>query len=252
MDGAGRPGQDGLSPGRGQRLRSRPCRCLPQVLLRRWRHRVRKSFSGAGGIVAGDQLVPPGTADLTPYLGRLKLLRTDIIFASFFGEAAERFLDAVDAFGLRTSRICGPGWLASTLDLPRIGARAAGIIGATCYLPELDSPRNRRFVADYTARHANPPSEFAAQGHDSARLLMAAVEALGGNVSNRRAFAAMLARTPFAGARGDLVLDPRTNNVVQDILVFETRKRPGGEGVDFEVLARVPSVRVDPEACQMG
>jgi branched-chain amino acid transport system substrate-binding protein len=81
---------------------------------------------------------------------------------------------------------------------------------------------------------------------------MAGVEALGGNVSNRRALAAMLGRTPFTGARGELVLDPRTNNVVQDILVFETRKRPGGEGIDFEVLARMPSVRVDPDACQMG
>ena len=212
----------------------------------------RKAFAAGGGVVAGEELVPAGTADLAPYLGRLKIQRTDIIFASFFGEAAERFLDAVDAFGLRSSRICGPGWLASTLDLPRIGARAAGIVGATCYLPELDSPRNRAFVAAYTARHANPPGGFAAQGHDAARLLMAGVEALGGNVSNRRALAAMLGRTPFTGARGELVLDPRTNNVVQDILVFETRKRPGGEGIDFEVLARVPSVRVDPDACQMG
>jgi len=62
----------------------------------------------------------------------------------------------------------------------------------------------------------------------------------------------MLARTSFSGARGDLALDPRTNNIVQDVFIFETRARPGGEGVDAEILARVPAVRVESEACKLG
>ena len=212
----------------------------------------RKAFGAAGGNVSGEELVPPATRDFAPYLGKLKLVRTDAIFASFFGDAAQRFLDAVEEFGLRTAKICGPGWLASTLDLRKAGARAAGIIGATSYLSDLDIASNRAFVAAFTQRHTVPPSEFAAQGFDAARLLLAAIESLEGNLSNRRATAAVLAHTPFVGARGVLTIDPRTNNVIQDIHIFETKQRPGGEGIDFEILARIPDVRADPELCRMG
>jgi branched-chain amino acid transport system substrate-binding protein len=182
----------------------------------------------------------------------MKLVRTEAIFASFFGDAALRFIDAVDALGLRNLRICGPGWLVSTLDLPKVGPRAAGIIGATPYLPDLDISSNRDFIATFTQRHTKPPSEFAALGYDAARLLLAGIEALEGNLSNRRATATVLARTGFIGARGPLVIDPRTNNIVQDIHIFETKKRPGGEGIDFEPLARVADVMADPESCQMS
>lgn len=212
----------------------------------------RKAFVVAGGNVSGEELVPPAARDLAPYLGKLKLVRTDAIFASFFGDAAQLFLDAAEEFGLRSLKICGPGWLASTLDLRKAGARAAGIIGATSYLPELDIASNRAFVAAFTQRHTVPPSEFAAQGFDAARLLLAAIESLEGNVSNRRATAAVLAHTPFIGARGALTIDPRNNNVIQDIHIFETKKRQGGEGVDFEILARIPDVRADAEFCRMG
>jgi branched-chain amino acid transport system substrate-binding protein len=212
----------------------------------------RKGFAAAGGDISGEELVPPGSLDLTPYLAKLKLMRTEAIFASFFGDAAARFVDAVDALGLRNLRICGPGWLVSTLDLPKMGARAAGIIGATPYLPDLDIASNREFVAAFTQRRTQPPSEFAALGYDAARLLLAGIDALEGNVSNRRATATVLGRTGFIGARGALAIDPRTNNIVQDIHIFETRKRPGGEGIDFEPLARVADVMADPEACQMG
>lgn len=212
----------------------------------------RKAFAAAGGTVAGEEFVPATSQDFAPYLAKVRLRPTDAIFASFFGVAAERFLDGVDAFGLRSARLCGPGWLVSTLDLARIGARAAGIIGATAYLPELDLDANRDFVAAFVGRHGRPPSEFAAQGFDAARLLLAGLEALEGNVANRRATAAILARTVFEGARGRLSLDPRTNNVVQDIHIFETRRRQGGDGLGFEILARIPDVRVDREACQMG
>lgn len=212
----------------------------------------RKAFQAAGGTVAGEEFVPATAQDYGPYLGRLKLQRTDAIFASFFGQAAERFLDGIDAFALRSTRICGPGWLVSTIDLPRFGARAAGIVGSTAYLPDLDVVANREFVDAFTARHGRPPSEFAAQGFDTARLLLAGIATLEGNVSNRRATAAILARAEFDGARGALAMDPRTNNVVVDVHIFETRRRPGGEGTEFHELARFPAVRAEPGACQLG
>jgi branched-chain amino acid transport system substrate-binding protein len=212
----------------------------------------RKGFAASGGDIGGEEFVPPGALDLAPYLAKLKLMRADAIFASFFGDAAQRFLDGVGALGLRNLRICGPGWLVSTLDLPRIGGRAVGIIGATPYLADLDIASNRDFVSAFTQRHTRPPSEFAAQGYDAARLLLAGIEALEGNLANRRATAMVLARTGFVGARGALAIDPRTNNIVQDIHIFETRKRPGGEGIDFEPLARIADVAADAETCQMG
>ncbi|MBL8702314.1 MAG: penicillin-binding protein activator [Alphaproteobacteria bacterium] len=212
----------------------------------------RRSFIAAGGEVTGEELVPPTTRDLSPYLGKLKLVRTEAIFASFFGDAAQLFLDGAEQFGLRTLKICGPGWLVSTLDLAKVGSRAAGIIGATAYLADLDIASNRAFVDAFTQRHTRPPTEFAAQGYDAGRLLIATLDALEGNVANRRAVAALLARTPFIGARGRLAIDPRTNNVIQDIHVFETRKRPGGEGIEFAPLARIPDVSASADQCQMG
>jgi len=65
----------------------------------------RKHFQAAGGVVAGEELVPAEVSDLAPYLGRIKLLKTDAIFASFFGAAAERFVLGAEAFGLRLAAL---------------------------------------------------------------------------------------------------------------------------------------------------
>ena len=211
----------------------------------------RRTFGAGGGEIAGEELVPPATRDFTPYLGKLKLVRTEALFASFFGDAAQRLLENLEALDLRGLRLCGPGWLASTLDLGRVGARAAGIIGSAIWLPDLDDPGNRAFVSAFTSRHQRPPTEFAAQGYDAGRLVVAALDALDGETRNRRALAAVLARTPFTGARGELSIDPQTNNVVQSVYIFETRARTGGEGLDFEILHRSVGVAVDPALCTM-
>jgi branched-chain amino acid transport system substrate-binding protein len=210
----------------------------------------RKNFEAAGGRIVGEEFVPAGERDLAPYLGKIRLFPADAIFASFFGNSAQRFLDAFRQSSIGTMRLFGPSWLVTTLDPQVSGARVAGIVGATIYSPELDLPSNRDFVAAFTARHARPPSEFAAQGYDAGRLLIAALEVLGGTTTNRRALAAVLASTPFIGARGALAIDPKSFTVVQDVHVFEARKQPGGEGVELEIIDRIADVVPDSEGCK--
>ena len=52
------------------------------------------------------------------------------------------------------------------------------------------------------------------------------------------------------GTRGPLRIDPRTNNVVQDIYVFETEQQ--GDAVGYKVLDRIRDVQDPPNGCTLG
>ena len=58
------------------------------------------------------------------------------------------------------------------------------------------------------------------------------------------------AQLAFTGPRGDLRIDPATNNIVQPIHVYETVA--GADGLTQKVLATLPAVADPVNGCQMA
>lgn len=210
-----------------------------------------KPFAAAGGVIVNEQYPPFGPiSDFGPYLTKIKEARPDAVFAFFAGPPATAFVKQFTEFGLNASiRLSGPGWLISPLNLPQEGPAAAGVLGVLNYVPAIDTPENKAFQAKFQEKYHRVASEFAAQGYDTGKLVFAALQAAGGKTADKAALVKALHGVAIAGTRGPLKIDPRTNNVIEDIYIYEARK--SGDTVDFAVLDRLPQVQDPPNGCKL-
>lgn len=206
------------------------------------------AFTAAGGEVVGQEWPAfQKTQDFGPYLANAKASSADAVYVFFAGGEAISFVKQYDSFGLKAEMpLYGSGFLTSALYVEAEGPAAVGVITALHYVPTLDNPENAAFVAAFKAKTGRIPSEYAVQGYDSARAL---VEAVKSGAADRNALAAALPKVAFTGPRGDLRIDPATNNIVQPIHVYETVA--GTDGLTQKVLATLPAEADPVNGCTM-
>ena len=93
-----------------------------------------------------------------------------------------------------------------SMSLPRFQqAEMEGVLGSSMtqfWAPDLDNAQNKRFVADFKAKHGTYPSFYAAQSYDTIFLIKDAVETVNGNIDDIDAMRAALENTKFASVRG--------------------------------------------------
>jgi branched-chain amino acid transport system substrate-binding protein len=127
------------------------------------------------------------------------------------------------------------------------GAAADGVVTALHYVPTIDTPENAAFVDAFRAETGRLPSEYAVHGYDAARAL---VEAVKSGATDRETLGAALRQVRFTGPRGELSIDPATNNLVQPVYVYRTVT--GEDGMTQAVLAELPAERDPVNGCQMA
>ncbi|MCA8929988.1 MAG: ABC transporter substrate-binding protein, partial [Alphaproteobacteria bacterium] len=178
------------------------------------------AFTAAGGEVVGQEFTPfRKTQDFGPYLTKAQSSGADAVFVFYAGGEAIAFVKQYDSFGLKGSMpLYGSGFLTSPLYVNAEGPAAEGVITSLHYIPTLDTPVNKDFIAAFKAKFDRVPSEYAVQGYDSGRALVEAVKA---GAMDRESLAAALPKVSFEGPRGKLSIDPATNNIVQPIYVYE-------------------------------
>ncbi|MGF1627436.1 MAG: ABC transporter substrate-binding protein [Alphaproteobacteria bacterium] len=185
------------------------------------------AFTEAGGTVVGQAFTPfQTTQDFGPYLTTAKSAGPDAIFVFYAGGEAISFVKQYDSFGLKDEiPLYGSGFLTSPLYVNAQGPAAEGVVASLHYVPTIDTPENAAFVEAFQAAYDRVPSEYAVQGFDAARAL---IESIRGGATDRAALAEALAQASFVGPRGPLQIDPATNNVVQNIYIYETVAGEGG------------------------
>lgn len=210
-----------------------------------------KPFTAAGGTIVSEQYPPFGPiSDFGPYLTKIKEVKPDAVFTFFAGPPATALVKQFKEFGLAESiKLSGPGWLISPLNLPGEGDAAVGVLGVLNYVPTIDTPTNKKFQAEFQDKYKRTASEFAAQGYDTGLLIYAALKSLDGKTADKAALVQALHSVTVDGTRGALRIDPKTNNVIQDIFVYEAQK--DGDKVDFKVLDKFPQVQDPPNGCKL-
>ena len=212
---------------------------------------VKRGFTEAGGEVVGEEYPPlRETKDFAPYLAKVKATRPDVLYVFFAGGLAIQFVKQYQDFGLKGEiPLTGAGWLTSPLFLPAQGAAAAGFIGALNYVPTIDSDENAAFQAAFSEKHERMGSEFTVQGFDTGRLIVEALRLTGGETADKAALVAAIHRVHFTGPRGPFRIDPATNNVIQDIYIFEMRQT--GYNIRHVVIDKIADVQDPPYGCKM-
>jgi branched-chain amino acid transport system substrate-binding protein len=211
----------------------------------------RGGFVAAGGTVIGEEYPPLGeTEDFGPYLAKVKAADPDAAYVFFAGGPAIKFVKEWAAFGLKGEiQLAGAGWLNSPLYVNAQGMDAEGTLGILNYVPSIDTAENHVFQEKFRAAHGRDGTEFGVAAYDSARLIVEALEATGGNTDDKAALVTAMRETRFDGPRGPFRIDPATNNVIQNVYIFEVQAQ--GEGVAAVVQDMVADVQDPPNGCEL-
>lgn len=208
----------------------------------------KEAFEAKGGEIVGETYTPlHGTKDYAPFISAAQATNPDAIYVFYAGGAAIAFVKQYHDFGVKEEiPLYGAGFLTSPAYVNVQGAAADGIVAGLHYVPSIDTAENKKFQEAYQTAHGKVGSEFAVAGYDAARLVVEAIKASGGD---KEKFDAELAKVSFDGPRGPMRLDPATNNVIQNIYIFENRFKDGA--VEQAVLETIPDVQDAPNGCQL-
>ena len=96
-----------------------------------------------------------------------------------------------------------------------------GVKNSSTWSKDLDNEANAAFVAAFQQKYDRLPSIYAAQGYDTANLLLSAIDKA--DVNDDAAFAAALKEADFASVRGEFSF-AANNHPIQNVNVREVIK----------------------------
>ncbi len=166
--------------------------------------------------------------DFSAELARVRDAEPDAVFQFHPGGLGIAFMKQYAQAGLKDAV---PMVLAAPSLDPRIldavGADAEGAAVTMHWNADYDNEVSREFVAAYRDAYSREPTIYAAQGYDTALLIGAALEKVGGNLEDREGFRSAMLEADAALTRGDF----RFNNNQHPIEDWwEVRPERGDDG----------------------
>ena len=181
-----------------------------------------RAFEDAGGKVVKKLWPPLVTPDYTPYIAQIT--GVDAIVQGFAGSNPVKFMKQCRDAGVKLPVLAGgPG--GDEALMKSYGDEAIGMIAASAYTGDLDTPTNKKFVEAMVKDTGNIPGLYAAGLYINGMVAEAALEKTGGKTDDREAFiralrAVSLTDTP----RGPFSFD-RLGNVVGNIYIRKCEKK---------------------------
>ena len=181
---------------------------------------VKATFKGQ---IVGEEFTKwPDQLDFSAELSKARAAKPDAIFVFYPGAAGVQFLNQYSQAGLKGQI---PLYTAVTIDettLPRQKELALGVPGAQEWVNDLPNEQNRKFVADYKAKHKAGPSFYGAQSYDAAALIDSAVAAVKGDTSKKEDMRKAMEKANFKSVRGNFKFGPNhmpiQNFYLQDVV----------------------------------
>lgn len=188
----------------------------------------RESFEAAGGTVVEEIATPLGSTDFSSAIARLGSSGADGIYGFLAGTDGLIFVQQYDQSGLRDSvPVVASGFMVEEDVLEAVGEAALGVYSGLHWAYDVDNPENREFVELWEQRYDRPPSVYSVQGWDTARVIVEAVEELGGEVGDAAAVVDAMVDVEFDSPRGAFRIDPDTHNVVHNVYLREVVQMDG-------------------------
>jgi branched-chain amino acid transport system substrate-binding protein len=161
---------------------------------------VRTTFKGK---VVGEDLTQwPGQLDFSTELSKVRAANPDAVFVFYPGAAGVQFLNQYAQAGLRGKIPLYTAFTIDSLSLPLQKDLALGVPGAQQWVNDLPNAANKKFVADFRAKHKAYPSFYGAQSYDAANLVNSAVTAVKGNLGNKDGMRNAMRKADYASVRG--------------------------------------------------
>ncbi len=186
----------------------------------------KRSFEAAKGQVVQEVFTPLGTPDYGPYLSQINK-GVDAVYAWYAGADAIKFDSQYVDFGLK-DKIPLTGFIGITEEviMDSVKNLIKGDTTITPFTPTIPLPENKRFVAAYRAKYNAEPALPSNNGYDAAKVLLAAIGSLSGDISDKDKFLAAISKVRLNTARGPIYFD-KNGQVVADIYVCVADMKDG-------------------------
>ncbi|MEM7599678.1 MAG: ABC transporter substrate-binding protein [Pseudomonadota bacterium] len=187
----------------------------------------KRFFSGE---VAAEVYTKLGQTDYAAEIAQIKASDADLVYYFLPGGMGISFMKQYAGSGADTA-VMGPAFSFDQGILGAIGEAAVGVKNSAHWSKDLDAPGNAEFVASFEEAYGRLPSVYAAQGFDTANLLISAVDKA--DVKDADAFRAALSEADFQSVRGKFSFGSN-NHPIQDLYMREVVKE--GDVVTNRIL----------------
>jgi branched-chain amino acid transport system substrate-binding protein len=186
---------------------------------------VRSTFKGQ---IVGEELTKwPDQLDFSTELSKVRAAKPDSVFVFYPGAAGVQFLTQYAQSGLKGQIPLYTAFTIDAITLPLQKDLALGIPGAQQWVNDLPNDANKKYVADFKAKHKTYPSFYGAQSYDAVNFVNSAVVAVNGDLSKKDAMRAEMRKANYASVRGPYKYG--NNHIpIQNFYLQEVVKDPEG------------------------
>jgi len=161
---------------------------------------VRATYKGR--VVAEELTKWPDQLDFSTELSKVRAAKPDAVFVFYPGAAGVQFLTQYAQAGLKGQIPLYTAFTVDAITLPLQKDLALGVPGAQEWVNDLPNDANKKFVADFRAKHKTYPSFYGAQSYDAANLVNSAVVAVKGDLGKKDAMRAEMRKANYKSVRG--------------------------------------------------
>ena len=187
----------------------------PLELMMAWA----RAFEESGGKVMQEIYPPLGTADMAPWVAKLRQ-DVDVIGVQTVGADGVRFVKQFQEYGLKGKIpvVDASVGVSEISLLPAAGDAAVGVYNSQPYQYTIDTLRNRKFAQAFRSKFSRDPGSPAAFTYAAMAAIDQAVGATDGHVEDSARFVEALRKTDVDAPQGRVRFD-RYQNVVSDIYI---------------------------------
>jgi branched-chain amino acid transport system substrate-binding protein len=193
----------------------------------------REAFEVVKKIYGEENVLVPmfpnvGTSDYAPYLTKMDA-KADGIFAAMWGSDSSRITQQYTEYGLNKQMpLFGIASFTSEEVLGNMPPESVGVMSAYTYCGTLDTPENRQFVDGYKARYSAVPGSYQYMGYMAAKMVIAALKEIKGQVEDKDAFIAALSKVQVKGPMGMASFDEH-HGLIADFYQLTVEKGKDGQ-----------------------
>lgn len=193
-----------------------------------------KSAAEAKGAKSvGEVYAPLDNKDYSPFFGQMRAAKAQVLYTSVAGNDTVRFLSQLSEFGLaKQMQIVGAAGTVTAQNMTAIGKAAEGYVTGAAYSGEIDTPANKKFVADFKAAWKMDPDLYGVDSYGVMYFYKAAVEKAGTTDTDklRTAMRGLEWQTP----QGKKTMRAGDHQAIQDMYAV---KVVNGK---FQIISKVP------------
>ncbi len=155
-----------------------------------------------GPKVVGQNFFKLGESDFQADISKIRALAPKAVFVFAPGGMGVAFFKQWQASGAGKDIKLYTSNTVDWLTLPGIGDAAVGSFQALHWNTDIGNPSNQKFVKDFTAKHGQKPSNYAAQGYDGARILAATMKSMNGKWADSLEIMKAMRKVKYDSVRG--------------------------------------------------